>query len=80
MTLDERIQEVMDIIEMTFPSDAALLPDSTIKSIGIDSLDAVELLLVLEERWPGVVLDDFFPTGEATVRDFAVEVDKRLSA
>lgn len=80
MTADERIQEIMDIVEMTFPSDAALLPDSTIKSMGIDSLDAVELLLVLEERWPKVVLDDFFPTGETSIRDLAAEVDKRLAA
>lgn len=80
MTLEDRIQEVMDLIEMSFDSDVALAPDSTMKSIGIDSLDAVELLLVLEERWPGVVLDDFFPTVETTVRDIASEVEKRIVA
>lgn len=80
MTLAERIQEVMDLIEMAFNSDVALLPDSDLRSIGFDSLDTIELLLLLEERWPEAKLEDYEPTAETTIRQIAEEVERRLAA
>lgn len=79
MTLDERIQEVMDLIEMAFNSDVAMLPDSDLRSIGFDSLDTIELLLVLEERFPEAMLEDYEPTAETTIRQIAEEVERRLA-
>jgi acyl carrier protein len=80
MTLAERIQEVMDLIDMAFNSDAAMLPDSDLRSIGFDSLDTIELLLLLEERFPEAKLEDYEPTAETTIRQIAEEIERRLAA
>lgn len=80
MTLAERIQEVMDLIEMAFNSDAPLLPDSDLQSIGFDSLDTIEFLLLLEERFPEAMLEDYEPTAETTIRQIAEEVERRMAA
>jgi acyl carrier protein len=69
----------MDLIEMAFNSDVALLPDSDLRSIGFDSLDTIELLLLLEERWPEALLEDYEPTAETTIRQIAEEVERRLA-
>ena len=80
MTLDERIQEIMGLIEIAFNSDVALLPDSDLRSIGFDSLDTIEFLLMLEERFPEAMLEDYEPTAETTIRQIAEEVERRLVA
>lgn len=80
MTLDDRVQEVMDLIEMAFDSDVALLPDSTIKSIGLDSLETTEFILLVDSRWPDADMSGYQLTAETSVRDIAAEVERRLSA
>ena len=79
MTLAERIQEIMDLIEMAFNAKVAIAPDSTLAALGFDSLDTIELLLLLEERFPEAKLEDYEPGTETTVRQIAEEVERRLS-
>ena len=79
MTFAERIQEIMDLIEMAFNAKVAIAPDSTLAALGVDSLDTIELLLLLEERFPEAKLEDYEPGTETTVRQIAEEVERRLS-
>ena len=79
MTLDERTQEVMDLIEMAFNAEVAIAPDSTLAALGFDSLDTIELLLLLEERFPEAMLEDYEPGTETTVRQIAEEIERRLA-
>lgn len=80
MTLDELIQEVMDILDAAFARDDPMTPDSTLESCGFDSLELIEVLLLLEERWPEATLEDYEPTIKITIREIAVEIEKRLPA
>ena len=79
MTFAERIQEIMDLIEMAFNAKVAISPESTLAALGFDSLDTIELLLLLEERFPEAKLEDYEPGTETTVRQIAEEVERRLS-
>ena len=79
MTFAERIQEIMDLIEMAFNAGVAIAPDSTLAALGFDSLDTIELLILLEERFPEAKLEDYEPGTETTVRQIAEEVERRLS-
>ena len=79
MTLPDLIQEVIDILESTFRFSVAVQPDTTFNSAGLDSLDIVEFLLLIEERFPKARLEDYEPDGETSFRAVAEEVHRRLS-
>ena len=79
MTPAERIQEIMDLIEMAFNAEVSIAPDSALAALGFDSLDTIKLLLLLEERFPEAMLEDYEPGTETTVRQIAEEIERRLA-
>jgi len=80
MTLPDMTQEVIDLLEASFPTNVVVQPDDTFNSTGMDSLDILEFILVVEERFPEAHLDDYDPGGETSFRGVAEEVQRRLSA
>ncbi len=75
--VDELVQVVMDVIEDRFEPDAPMTPDSTLDQIGIDSLEVIELILLLEEKLPTADLDGYAPELSESIRQIATEIEKR---
>jgi acyl carrier protein len=59
--------------------EADVTPDATFESLGLDSLDVVELTLVLEEE-TGVKLEDEELEDVRTVQDAMDKVDEKRQA
>ena len=72
----ELMQVVMDVLE-GFQPEAAMTPETKLSEIGIDSLELIEVILVLEEKLPHSDLFDYVPELPNTIRDVAVEIEKR---
>lgn len=64
--------------EFGVPADD-LAPDATFEALGLDSLDVVELTLVLEEQ-TGVKLEDSELEDVRTVQDAIDKVDEKRKA
>ena len=77
--VDELMQVVMDVLE-GFQPEAAMTPETKLSEIGIDSLELVEVTLVLEEKLPNSDLFDYVPELSNTIRDVAVEIEKRTES
>lgn len=74
--VDDLMQVVMDVLEGSQP-EAAMTPETKLSEIGIDSLELIEVTLVLEEKLPRSDLFDYVPELTNTIRDVAVEIEKR---
>lgn len=81
MTIEELAQKVMDAIEEIVEeprSDAALTLDTKLSAVGIDSLEVVEMALILEDKLPGLDMDTYMPDLSATIREVAEAIHQRL--
>ena len=54
MTYRDAVQELTDIIGSAFSPASVVTEDSTLADIGLDSLEVVEAVLLIEDRWPEV--------------------------
>ena len=80
-TADECTRAVIGIIEFIFPSPPQpLQPDHTLAEGGLDSLDTLQVMIALEDRWPEIDLTDYEPNLRTTIRDVGTEIAKRLAA
>jgi acyl carrier protein len=52
--------------------------DSTFSDMGLDSLDSITALMALEDSWPSLDLNDYYPTSTTTVNDVVQEINRRL--
>jgi len=74
---DDLLQTFADILAKEFGVPAEdFAPDATFEALGLDSLDVVELTLVLEDR-VGVKLSDEDLEGVRTVQDAVAKVQER---
>ena len=71
MIYRDAVQELTDIIGAAFSPASVVTEDSTLADIGLDSLEVVEAVLLIEDRWPEVEgkLDGVEP--KTTVGDIA---------
>ncbi len=69
----ETIDIVREVLSDNLDIDPeTVTPDSTIESLGIDSLDMVELICEIEERCE---IDFGEPEGLTTIGDFVAHID-----
>lgn len=54
MNYRDAVQELSDILGATYSPEAPITEDSTLADIGLDSLEVVEAVLLVEERWPKI--------------------------
>lgn len=63
-------QKVMDAMARAVPLDPATVkPDSTFESLGIDSLDVVNIVFELENTWKIKIPEDFSVSEVANVAE-----------
>ena len=54
MNYRDAVQELSDILGATYSPETPITEDSTLADIGLDSLEVVEAVLLIEDRWPEV--------------------------
>lgn len=72
-------QEIIDMLGMAFPTDEAPTPGSTLDDLGLDSLDAVQVQLMFEDRWGEGLLHDYRPDEKVKLSDMAAEIARRIA-
>jgi len=78
-TLEQTTQEVLDLAARHFqvPADGLAPGDDFFKKLGIDSLQALELLSRLENHF-GIELPDYEVQGVSDFRTLAYRIQSRL--
>ncbi len=71
----EVVQELADLIGMSFDPEVPITDLTSIRELGIDSLEVIELVLILEQRWPAAetALDDV--SLDMTISDLAKVIE-----
>jgi acyl carrier protein len=77
MTVENRVIELIAKEKNLDPADISL--DSTLESLGVDSLDAINLVFELEEQY-GISIPDEGALGIETVRQIVEGVEGELAA
>jgi len=72
-------QEIIDMVSMAFPLDVPPTGTTTLAELGLDSLDAVEVQLMFEDRWGAGVLHDYRPDESVKIAEMAAEIERRLA-
>lgn len=72
-------QEVIDMLGMAFELDVPPTGETTLAELGMDSLDAVEVQLMFEDRWGAGVLHDYRPDESVKIAEMAAEIERRLA-
>lgn len=52
MTYSDVVQELIDILGATYAPETPITEDTTPALLKLDSLELVEMVMVLDERWP----------------------------
>lgn len=76
MNLQEVEKKVAGAVREFFSLDQEPACDTTLVSLGCDSLDAVELTLELEDHFPEVGLAAFVAEQAMSIADIAAEITK----
>jgi acyl carrier protein len=78
-TIDQTTQEVLNLASKHFqvPANSLAPDDDFFKKLGIDSLQALELLSRLENHF-GIELPDYEVQGESDFRTLASRIQSRL--
>ena len=78
-TIDQTAQEVLNLASKHFqvPADSLAPDDDFFKKLGIDSLQALELLSRLENHF-GIELPDYEVQGASDFRTLASRIQSRL--
>jgi acyl carrier protein len=60
MIYRDAVQELSDILGAAYSPEAPITEDTTLADMGLDSLEVVEAVLLIEDRWPELdeALDD----------------------
>lgn len=72
--LETTLEKVCRVVSNT--ADRTVQAEDTFHSLGLDSLDVVEVMLDLENAFPKVELYEYLPTVNATARELANEIDR----
>lgn len=71
-------QELSDLFDMAYVRREPSKLDTTFASLGLDSMDMLELMLVIEERWPVLEGEDYDLSSENTIQDVADKICEAL--
>ncbi|KAK7282118.1 hypothetical protein RIF29_10670 [Crotalaria pallida] len=73
----ETLEKVVEIVkkQLALPPESVLTPETTFIELGADSLDTVEIVMNLEERF-GINVEDENSENITTVQDAAELIDK----
>jgi len=79
MTTDSLVNEVISVITsvLVIPADTIRLTHNVVDDLQLDSLDVVDLVLHLEDRFDIVISDESFESWE-TVQDIVNTVSSKL--
>tara|TARA_Y100000593_G_scaffold83521_1_gene157482 strand:+ start:13945 stop:14184 length:240 start_codon:yes stop_codon:yes gene_type:complete len=78
MNQQEIEKEVIDMMALTFNLGENPDPTTPLVDLGVDSLDAVTLQIMLEDRFGEQYLNEYRPGPQVTAREIAAEIQKRL--
>lgn len=71
-------QDVLDMVELFFGQ--PVKPETTIRDLGLDSLEVMQVRLLLEDRFGSEVMRDYEIKEETSMRDMAEEAERRVNA
>jgi len=67
------------MLQVAFDLTEPPAPESTLDDLGLDSLDAMEVQLMLEDRWGEARLKDQLSLDGATLASISAEIEKRIA-
>lgn len=74
------LDTVLKTLGKDMVSDSPLTGGDSFASLGMDSLDLIEVILDLEEAFPDAHLENYEPSLGTTMQELADEIDRRLAA
>jgi len=71
--------ELLDMLRLSFSLKEHVTADMTLVEAGMDSLDAVQAQLLLEDRWGEKAMHEYRPDENTKISEIAAEVVRRTT-